>query len=276
MATTVSIETIQEYEMGVLHYIDDVCSANGLKYYLAYGSLLGAVRHQGFIPWDDDMDIYMPRPDYVRFLEVTNANPHPRYKVCSVDNEKRWTAPLPKVIDTYTVLKQTGHREQMDLGIYIDIFVLDGVPAEQKERENWIRKLNLLHKIWTGCEYEKKAQPGSGLKGHVTALASKLLHNFVGANRAARNLCAQARKYAYEDCDWVGDNECQVAKDRQKCIVEKAWFGEGGTMLFGDLQCPVPAQWDKLLTKWYGDYMTLPPEEARVSHHKYELEIKNS
>lgn len=269
------LKLIQRYELDILKYIDKVCNENNLKYYLAYGTLLGAVRHNGFIPWDDDIDIYMTRPDYIKLLEIVKRNPHERYKLCSVDNEKLWTAPLPKVIDTYTLLKQEGHREKMDLGLYIDIFVLDGVPSDTMKCKLWMKQLNVFHKIWVGCEYVKNINKNEKfmIKGYLFKIISKLLNICIGANFAAKILCKYARRYSYEKNELIGDNECQTKKDREKCIYQKNWIEGDNKILFEDLECYIPTEWNEILTRWYGEYMKLPDINDQIPHHKYELKL---
>ena len=118
----------KELELGVLKFIRDVSEKNGLRYYLTYGTLLGAVRHKGFIPWDDDIDIFMPYEDYLRFIQIENEKPDSRYRLVCRETNNKYTSALAKVIDTKTVLYQNyGFIENVELGLYVDIFVLNGV-----------------------------------------------------------------------------------------------------------------------------------------------------
>lgn len=122
-----TIQDVQKLEFDILKYIKKVCDENKINYYLAYGTLIGAVRHHGFIPWDDDIDIMMPREDFIKFVESTNKDKHDYFKVVCRENNTNFTAPLPKVIDSRTKLTQHyGFIEKVDLGVYVDIFILDG------------------------------------------------------------------------------------------------------------------------------------------------------
>ena len=126
---SVNLEQMQKIEFDILKYIKDVCDRNGVIYYLAYGTLIGAVRHSGFIPWDDDIDIHMAREEYFRFVEILKMNPHPYYKLVSRDTDKAFTAPLPKVIDTrINLIQDYGFIEKVTLGPYVDIFILQVFP----------------------------------------------------------------------------------------------------------------------------------------------------
>ena len=101
-----TIEKVQELEFGILKYIKELCEKYSIRYYLAYGTLIGAVRHKGFIPWDDDIDIMMPRNDYKRLLSILEKDSHPYYKLISYETNDLFQVPLPKIVDTRTVLIQ--------------------------------------------------------------------------------------------------------------------------------------------------------------------------
>ena len=122
-----TLTKVQELEFGILQFIKKVCDENQIRYYLAYGTLIGAVRHKGFIPWDDDIDIMMPRKDYKKLLAILNEQQHPYYKLISADTDKRFQVPLPKIVDTRTLLVQDYDIiEPVPLGVYVDIFLMDG------------------------------------------------------------------------------------------------------------------------------------------------------
>ena len=124
----------------ILADFDRVCRENGIKYSIAYGTLLGAVRHRGFIPWDDDVDVLVLREDYEKLRKILGEELEEGHRFICCEDEKRFTAPLAKIIDTRTVLRQLEHRsDRMDLGVYIDIFVLDYIPNDPEEREKTLK-----------------------------------------------------------------------------------------------------------------------------------------
>ena len=127
-AEQMTLKEVQACQLEMLWYIYAFCQQQNIQYYLGYGSCLGAVRHQGFIPWDDDIDLVMFRADYARFEAAFNRQSGP-YRLLSVVTDDRYTLPLPKVIDTRTELNQTQQRDGLKLGVYIDLFVMDDVPA---------------------------------------------------------------------------------------------------------------------------------------------------
>ena len=113
--------------MDILQDMQRFCDEKGLRYYLSYGSLLGAVRHKGFIPWDDDIDIWMPRPDYERFAKEYD---HPYYKVLSAWTDKNYPLDFPKVHDIRTKVVEEGGDGEW--GVFVDIFILDGIHSPEE------------------------------------------------------------------------------------------------------------------------------------------------
>ena len=117
-------------------------------YYIAFGITLGVVRHKGFIPWDDDIDIIMPRDEYERFKTSYNNRDSKYRLVCNEIDSDFWV-PLPKVIDTTTVLRQTNVRDPKPIGIYVDIFVYDNVPDNSVVRWLYIKEMKFIQKCWS-------------------------------------------------------------------------------------------------------------------------------
>ena len=134
----INLEELKKIQFDILKKVAAFCEKNKIKYYLGYGTLLGAVRHKGYIPWDDDIDIIMPRPDYLRFIEIFNkSTPSPELKVLSHYIDKNHPYPFIKLINTKT--KQVSHSSiKYDMGVCIDIFPLDGLPKS-------IHKSNFLY-----------------------------------------------------------------------------------------------------------------------------------
>ena len=144
-----TLAKVQELSFGILQFIKRICDENQIRYYLAYGTLIGAVRHKGFIPWDDDVDIMMPRKDYKKLLAILNSKPHPYYKLISADTDERFQVPLPKVVDTRTVLIQDYDIvETVPLGVYVDIFLMDGAGNDYQAAVNHYDEAFKLYRYW--------------------------------------------------------------------------------------------------------------------------------
>lgn len=266
----VDLKTIQSMELDIMKYIDRICRENNIIYYLGFGTLIGAIRHKGFIPWDDDIDILMPRDDYERFSKYCKENCDSRYHFCDIETEEKWTAPLAKVIDTKTILNQVGHKEKMNLGLYVDVFAMDGVPSAVKERDRWFRKLDFLQKLWSGCEYEKR--PAVNVINIIKNVITILLNLITSGRRISILIDNEVKKYSYNECSIVGPNT-YVVYPRNKMCINKDVFGKGCDVEFEGAMFRAPSKYDEYLRAIYGDYMKLPPEDKRIAHHNYSLEI---
>ena len=121
----ISADELKEIQLNLLNNIDHFCKSNGIQYFLAYGTLIGAIRHDGFIPWDDDIDIAMPRPDYDRFIKKFNAYSKD-YQVEDYSITDNYPTPFAKVIDTRTEMRMTLYNQRSS-GVYIDVFPIDGI-----------------------------------------------------------------------------------------------------------------------------------------------------
>ena len=127
MRDITELEELHQIETDILTAIDEICRKENIRYYLAGGTLLGAVRHKGFIPWDDDIDIAMPRDDYERFLKVMRKGAHPYYKILALEYKEDYPYTFAKVVDTRTRLQEEIGKDLPEMGVFIDIFPLDGM-----------------------------------------------------------------------------------------------------------------------------------------------------
>ena len=124
-----SKEELRKTQIGILDYFTNICEENGINYFLTYGTLLGAIRHKGYIPWDDDIDVAMLREDYDKLIDVFNTNNNSRYRFSCVENDPLCMYPFGKIIDENTILYERG-EQGIEIGVYIDVFVYDNAPME--------------------------------------------------------------------------------------------------------------------------------------------------
>ena len=135
MHKEIDLSEFKQIASGILYDFDSICRKHGIVYSITYGTLLGAVRHKGYIPWDDDIDIMMTRKEYNKFLSYGIGELEKNHKLLSLETTPEYESPLPKIIDTNTILHQLNHiPESIDLGVYIDIFLLDKVPINKNIR----------------------------------------------------------------------------------------------------------------------------------------------
>lgn len=243
-------------ELEVLCAVADYCDKNNLQYFLAYGTLIGAVRHKGFIPWDDDIDIWMPRADYNKFIKEF------RHDIYEVIDPKSAVArhPFVKVVDTRTVkIESAVDYKNGTLGVDIDIFPLDGMPDNDGEYLEWYNKIQKYYKAFPAfiLKWPKR------LKSKVKRAFIKLC--FGSKDKILSKAEELHSLYNYDKCSMVGSVEScyNSVRDRYK----KEWFEETASVDFEGLKFKAPIGYHEVLTAYYGDYMKLPPEEERVTHH---------
>ena len=246
--------------LDILDDVSDFCDKYGLKYYLAFGTLIGAIRHQGFIPWDDDIDIEMPRSDLERFISLYKTSG--KYAMCSHRDSDSFLFHT-KVYCSNTVKIEEGvdYNRYPPLGVDIDIFPIDGQPDGEHENKFrrqidatiFLHRLNALH-------YSPRA---NSLKSKIVKLLMKPLKKNFFVKQYTKIAC----RYDFDTSEYVGyisPFECERYKVRhQKKIYEKRL-----KVRFEGKEYWAPGNYDEYLTNIYGDYMQLPPIEKQISHHK--------
>ena len=253
----IPLEEHKSIANNILHDIKDYCDQEGIIYYIAFGTTLGAVRHQGFIPWDDDIDIIMTRSEYEKFKKGYNARGSKYRLVCNEIDPDFW-APLPKVIDTTTILYQTNVRDPHPIGVYVDIFVYDNVPDNKFIRKCYFAKMLFIHKSWSFIRYKRDYK-----KNTLAYFIYKLAIKCFSPVFFVRKLHLYAQQYNNVKTSYFGCNEyCSY-----KYLYKKEWFGEGADVVFEGVKYRTAKDWDSFLKCVYGDYMKLPPVEQRVSTH---------
>ena len=259
------VNEIQQMELGIMEYIHEVCQKIGVKYFLAYGSLIGAVRHQGFIPWDDDMDICMLREDYEKLQDYLIANPDERYEVMSYKNNLNYVYPFMKVQDNHTYLLEEDVRIDSNMGIYVDIFPVDGY-EDDVEFKNKMTKL--IKKRQLSCYTFKGITNTKSVLNSLLRYVSVIIFYFTNTNKYVAQIeeLAKSRKVSdYEQVDYL------IYKDMNKPVWRREWLEQVTTGTFEGKEFTIPKNYHEILTSDYGDYMQLPPVEQRVSHHDFKL-----
>lgn len=256
-----TLEETKQVELEILTNVADFCDKHEIQYFLAYGTLIGAVRHKGFIPWDDDIDIWMPRADYNRFLKIYNKeNSDSQYKVISpYDKISRHS--FVKVIDTRTAKIESGiDYSNGYLGVDVDVFPLDGQPDDDGDFKKFYNKKYLYYKLHNNSI---SAMNFGSWKYRIYKLA------FFGTkpfkNVFLRKCDNIARKYTYENSKLIG--AVSTIYNSKKNRYKKDWFNDSITVDFENKKFKIPVGYDEILTQMYGDYMQLPPIEKQVTHH---------
>lgn len=259
------IREIQQMELGIMEYIHETCQKIGVKYFLAYGSLIGAVRHKGFIPWDDDMDICMLREDYEKLQDYLIANPDERYEVMSYKNNLNYVYPFMKVQDNHTYLLEEDVRIDSNMGIYVDIFPVDGYENDANFKNNMTK---LIKKRQLSCYTFKGITNTKSVLNSLIRYISVIIFYFTNTNKYVAQIeeLAKSRKVSdYEEVDYL------IYKDMNKPVWRREWLEQVTTGTFEGKEFMIPKNYHEILTSDYGDYMQLPPVEQRVSHHDFKL-----
>lgn len=255
----INTQELKEIMLCILNDIDVFCQAHSIRYCLAYGSLLGAVRHKGFIPWDDDIDIWMPRQDYMRFMQLYS---HPYYKASCAEFTPGWDHYIAKVYDERTFIDE-GHGDIC--GVYVDVFPLDGFPNSVVGKKIHYKVGRLCLNLWSNLHYTTKMVIGdaSGISKKIKVIVSRVLCKFLSSERALKWLIKTKMRYSYETSNFIGSLSCgewTVPKEYMEQMINGEF--EGHFYL-------IPAHYDEWLSVIYGNYMQLPPIEQRVSRHGF-------
>lgn len=257
-------DEIKKIAIGIMDAIHSFSKDNHIEYCLAYGSLIGAVRHQGFIPWDDDMDIVMPRESYERFLKSFNKE-NSRYRVINSENTEGYPYAFAKVIDTFTEIEEYRFKKY-DGGIFIDIFPLDNIGSD----------LNLILKQGKKVSiYNKMLQLKMGRMSYYHGLkkaglvAAKIVLFPFKRKYLIRKINVEAQRISTDSGTYIADM-VEYESYREREIMKKEWFSSYQEAEFEGRKYYIPEKYDEILTKLYGDYMELPPADKQITHHSFD------
>lgn len=262
-----SIEQIHEETIIVLTKIIDICEKLNIKYYMAYGSLLGVIRHNGFIPWDDDCDIIMLREDYDKFFAYCSQNEEVLYpyKLMSRANTVDYPFNVARFCDLRYEM-ESEHANDAGMGLFIDVYVLDGVKSGKMVE----KKFNIMKKIFLqnvfSCYIDHFIPTDKGIIHNMMLFVLYKFARLFDAKYWLDKLVKFGESYRDDNSEYV---TC-LAWD-EFYIYERKYFNEIEKHKFENLEVEIPKEYDVLLKKWYGDYMKLPPVEKRVASHNYKL-----
>lgn len=256
----VNQEKLRAVQLDILRRFISVCDVLSLRWTLAYGSCLGAVRHGGYIPWDDDIDVAMPREDYEKFLENAQTLLGDGYFLQTAKTDPDYPQCFAKIRYTNSTFIETSVKDfKINHGIYIDIFPV----TEYKETRLFDLKVRYYDLCASRAYYVPNRKKG------VKNAVKNLLCLPIGDYRKARDKKEKLIKKAETESTGVVSTLCGIWRMGEN--VPKYIFESFVKMPFEGIEANVPEKWDEYLTLIYGDYMKLPPEENRIPHHYCEI-----
>lgn len=263
-------EEIKKCSIDILEYVDRFCQNNNINYYLCAGTMLGAVRHQGFIPWDDDIDIMLPREDYNKlFLCFPKEE---RYRFLTSDNTNDFPYAYGKIVDTLTIKLESLPKKYQKIGVDIDVFPIDNFPSGIKESYKLCLEIEMIDR--------KMSRLFSGY-GRANSILRTIIHNIlvpfrfflrdIGVtpiSKYVKQMQMLSQKYNTEETGYRGI--ICIAHYGTKERNDKSIYDSTVKLEFEGGYYPAPQGYKTYLKNLYGnDYMQLPPLEKRISHHNY-------
>lgn len=248
---------LKQLQIDILDEVDRFCKQHNINYWLDCGTLLGAIRHEGFIPWDNDLDIGMLREDYDKFCKMYNKFDN-TYELHCYENDENFFFPFAKIYNTKTVLYEPDIKGDR-LSVNIDVFAYDNAPIREKDLKKMYKKRDFLYLC--NFHYRANNEPlGNSLRKLAIKTFRKLIKLFP-RRMYVMKLVDNAKKYQFIESGNIGD-----FTSIGTIIADKSIFSEFIERRFEGGLYPVPKRYDEWLRIVYGDYMKIPPKEEQIVH----------
>lgn len=261
----IGLVELKQLQLDILEAAHVCCIKNKINYWLDCGTLLGAIRHNGYIPWDDDIDIGMLRNDYEQFRKIFNQE-NDRYKFTCVENDSEYCFAFGKILDTNTVLYEPDKRGRK-ISVYIDVFVYDNAPDDDAA----LKRMYQIRNFYRGCNTARTQMPDDvpgKFRKAVFFLAHYALKVFP-KNYFSRKMVVNSQKLKDKDTRRVGN-----FTSRYEFACDKHVFDVFVDHEFEGKAYKIPIGYDEWLKSIYGDYMKMPPIEERIHSHNFEAYMK--
>lgn len=263
---TLSLDEIKSVSLDGLIYFRDYVEKHQLRYFLSWGTLLGAVRHQGFIPWDDDIDIWMPRKDYNILMSQISEFENEDWSIINNSRNHRYLLAWAKIVNKKTICKPSVVASGFCPGLTLDIFPLDYIDKTIEEAE--IEMINMTSPLFKQLEgfHPSVVDINASLYKRIIRFLYFYFKNII--NQPYHELLSK-----YDNLFINNKDSSQSVVDyisTGRVVFNRDWFGDGKVLYFENERFIGPENADKVLTALYGDYRTLPPMEERITHHLYD------
>lgn len=259
----ITLSELKHIQLDVLEAIHNFCIDNNITYSISCGTLIGAVRHKGYIPWDDDIDIYLLRDDYKKLIDLFPQKYDDRYCIISLERDNKWDRPYAKAYNDETIFIESKNKSYQ-IGVGIDIFPIDKVPESnyQWENYNFFRKLYQYAISIKNMNYDRNRI----LVKNLLMLIIKFLLFPISTRVIAMKIDVYSQKFNHTSTNYIFESVqgLNIAKPFKLSI-----FSEMELVEFENNYFFAFKDYDEYLRNAYGDYMQLPPEDKRISHHSY-------
>lgn len=263
---------IQEYVFQTFETFVKICEDNNLRYYMNGGSLIGTMRHRGFIPWDDDIDVAMPREDFNKLLKLDIPG---HYDLCTRYNTEKWNFAFVQFVDLNIDIEIHLADVTRKAHICIDVFPIDGLPDNRVFR--WIRVSNIM--LLRGLVQMACVAYQSDNKGNrpwyekiiLNICRNVPLEKIIDINKVLDRLECVLQKNSFDKSSWSGN---MLGRYRRREAMRTEWFGVARDALFEGKRVKIPSDSDSMLRWVYGDYMRIPPAEERESHGTVIVQVR--
>lgn len=267
---------VQDLTMNTLNVLINYCEEHNLRYYFTGGALIGVLRHKGFIPWDDDIDLGLPRKDFDKLHELLSMDMPKGYGICNRFTDPNWHFAMSQFIDLESEIEINLAEQPRKAHIWIDIFPLDGLPDNKILR--WFRVKHILLKRYMvqiahiTTQVDSHRDRPTYEKVIIEFCKKVPVGKLFNTNKILDSLERLLRKSDFDKAEWCGN---MLGRYREREIVRKEWFGTPKKAAFENEEVNIPENSDAILKCLYGDYMKLPPEKDRVAHGVKILKCRN-
>lgn len=271
-----TLKKLKRAELNILKDFIAVCQKHNLKYFICWGTAIGAVRHHGFIPWDDDIDVGMLRDDYEKFARIAKREMSDHYYVTTPKTMKNYASGVIKVQRLGTrFVPEFSRTMKCRLCLHIDIFVFDNADEDEHKLRHKINKVRNISKILFLCGSPYPEIPFGGVKGAAAKAICYVAHYVFKWSRLSISGLYDKMEKISKSSNYknTGSVICYNCLRPMQSKMELKDLFPLTEMQFEDIKVYLPGNYHKYLTNYYGDYMSLPPEGQRVNHAAYIIDF---
>jgi lipopolysaccharide cholinephosphotransferase len=258
-----TLQELKDIEFEILKMFDAFCKENNIKYYLSHGTLLGAIRYKKFIPWDDDVDLLIPRADYDRMIKLFKDTE--RYKLFAFEKDENYRYPIAKLCDMTTLKDEEGYNNGVTLGVDIDLFPLDAWDDDLEKAKKEVRYI-AKNMFRLGLTKLKKPDSRNPIKKFIKGCLM-IFYKMFGSKYFIKKILKASNKEGQQGNNYLGCKAWCVYGE--KGIIPASVFAETVDIEFEGEMFPAPKDYDTYLTCLYGDYLPEPPKEKQKTHHGF-------